>query len=278
MDTYSTFRSVALDIFGGTGFIGSTYVDLFGGDVVPRDYVLAKSGEILYFISTTSNYNVLTDARIDVETNLSLLMEILQKNKDTLKCVNFISSWFVYGENSNCGLEGIECRPKGFYSITKKCAEDLLISFCKTFGIKYRILRLCNVYGPGDKFSKEKNALQWLAQRIKNNEDIELYHNGEFTRCYMHVEDVCRAINCVISTESTLNDITNISWQACLFRTIIDYLIEITGSTSKITSVEPTDFHKLVQSRDCILHYEKLRNLGFKPKFSMEEGLRCISQ
>lgn len=267
-----------MDIFGGTGFIGSKYVEMFGGNVVPRDHVLSKSGEVLYFISTTSNYNVLKDARIDVETNLSLFMEVLQKNKDTLKCVNFISSWFVYGNNSNCASEDIPCFPKGFYSITKKCAEDLLISFCKTFGIKYRILRLCNVYGPGDKFSKEKNALQWLAQKIKNNEDIELYHNGEFTRCYMHVEDVCRAINCVISTESTLNDITNISWQACLFRTIIDYLIEITGSTSKITSVEPTDFHKLVQSRDCILHYEKLRNLGFKPKFSMEEGLRCISQ
>ena len=56
--------------------------------------------------------------------------------------------------------ESQPCDPKGFYSITKKCAEDLLISFCNTFGVKYRIIRLCNVMGKGDKgASSKKNAI-----------------------------------------------------------------------------------------------------------------------
>ena len=38
--------------------------------------------------------------------------------------------------------ENALCDPKGFYSITKRTAEQLLISYCETFNIKYRIVRI----------------------------------------------------------------------------------------------------------------------------------------
>ena len=45
-----------------------------------------------------------------------------------------------------------------------------LISYCKTYNINYRILRLGNVVGVGDLgVSKEKNALQYLVDKIKSN-------------------------------------------------------------------------------------------------------------
>ena len=34
---------------------------------------------------------------------------------------------------------------------TIQLQEDLIISFCNTYGVKYRIIRLCNVLGRGDK-------------------------------------------------------------------------------------------------------------------------------
>ena len=62
---------------------------------------------------------------------------------------------FVYGQTQMPATEESICNPTGFYSITKRAAEQLIISYCETYGIKYRILRLCNVYGIGDtKFSK----------------------------------------------------------------------------------------------------------------------------
>ena len=104
----------------------------------------------MYFISTVDNYNVHNNITLDVETNLKVLCEVLDFCRDTNIVFNFISSWFVYGETELPAKEEYYCRPTGFYSITKKAAEDLLISFCRTYGVKYRILRLCNVMGNGD--------------------------------------------------------------------------------------------------------------------------------
>ena len=122
----------------------------------------------------------------------------------------FISSWFVYGETSLPAHENDCCQPKGFYSITKHAAEELLISFCKTYGIKYRILRLSNVYGLGDNsISKKKNALQYLISEMKKNNPLSLYHGGVFYRDYMHIDDICRAIDLCVE-RGPLNEIINI--------------------------------------------------------------------
>ena len=69
--------------------------------------------------------------KIDIETNLSVMMEVLEKLKEKDFVFNFISSWFVYGDTKMPASETSICFPKGFYSITKKAAEDLLISFCE---------------------------------------------------------------------------------------------------------------------------------------------------
>ncbi len=139
-----------LSIFGGTGFIGSRFYELSKHKclVVSREDRRPKSNDIVYFISTTHNYHVFDDLKKDVHTNLLILMEVLGAIKERSDItINFISSWFVYGEGALPANEDNCCRPKGFYSITKYAAEEMLISFCNTYGIKYRILRLCNVYG-----------------------------------------------------------------------------------------------------------------------------------
>ena len=70
----------------------------------------------------------------------------------------------------------------------------MLKSYCRTFDINYRILRLCNVYGDSDKgVSKKKNALQYLISQLQQNKDIDLYNDGMFYRDYMYVDDVCLA-------------------------------------------------------------------------------------
>lgn len=265
-----------ISVFGSNGFIGNRYINKFKSKSVPisRNSLKAESDEILYFISTTHNYNVLDNPFIDIDTNLTHLIKVLEYNKTNLKKIYFVSSWFVYGDTELPAKENSSCNPKGFYSITKKCAEDLLISYCKTYNIKYKIFRLCNVYGENDKnASSKKNALQYLINKLKNNEDINLYQNGNFIRDYMHVEDVCDAINLCID-KMTDNDIINISnGEPIIFKTIIDYVIENTKSKSIINCIEPPEFHKIVQVKDMYLNNEKLKKLGFQSKISIKEGI-----
>ena len=199
-------------IFGGTGFIGGHFCDRYSEDIIiqGREERIPSTKNILYFISTVDNYNIFKDITLDVETNLKVLCEVLDNCKEEGTVFNFISSWFVYGDVPLPAREEYYCKPTGFYSITKLAAEQLLISYCETYGINYRILRLCNVYGVGDKkSSKKRNALQHLATEVVRGHNINLYNDGKDIRDFMHVKDVCRAIDCVINC-GEINDTYNI--------------------------------------------------------------------
>ena len=269
-----------ISVFGGTGFIGSRFSEMYESDVsvIDRQTYIPKSKNVLYFISTTSNYNVFEDIHLDINTNLSTLMNVLENCKEKGLVFNFISSWFVYGKTEDLpATENSVCNPKGFYSITKLCAEQLIISYCETFGIKYRILRLTNVYGETDKsVSKKKNALQFLINELVNNRDISLYDGGKNIRDFIYIDDVCRAIHTCI-TRGNLNDTINIgSGQPYQFLDLMTYCKNKLKSRSTIISVLPTDFHDIVQVKNMYLDTAKLKLLGFKQKTTINEGLDLI--
>lgn len=261
-----------ISVFGGTGFIGSKFCELYKDEIYlePRDSIVPKYDDVLYLISTTDNYNVLTDVHLDINTNLTKLMDILPNVKGRF---TFISSWFVYGDGPIPAQEDQPCNPKGFYSITKKCAEDLIISYCKTFCKEFKILRLCNVYGPNDKGrGKKKNALQFLIDEMKSGKDINLYYGGNFIRDYMHVSDVCKAIKLCIE-KGNPNEIINIGSDKYVFRDLIDFVKNKIGYKGMINTIEATDFHKLVQVKDHYMECSKLKNMGFIKEITIEDGL-----
>jgi nucleoside-diphosphate-sugar epimerase len=232
----------------------------------------------LYFISTTNNYNIFDNPNLDIDTNLTVLVNVLKNCKDKGITFNFVSSWFVYGKNNSLpAKEDDYCNPKGFYSITKRAAEQLVISFCETFKIKYRIFRLGNVYGESDiSVSKKKNALQYLIKEIINNRDINLYDGGTHIRDFIYVDDVCRAIKLCMQ-KSDINGIINVSnGRPYQFLSLMEYTRDKVKSKSKFIPVKSTEFHNIVQVKNMYLDTTKLRKLGFKPDVLIEDGLDII--
>lgn len=264
-----------VNVFGGSGFVGGRYVEMdsdFKKIVNARnDYVVNPlCTDVLYFISTVDNYNVWTDPFIDIETNLTTLMKTLTSIKGQDVVFNFISSWFVYGNVPLPAKEDSYCDPKGFYSITKRAAEQLLISYCETYNIKYRILRLSNVLGKEDqKVSKKKNALQYMLNLVKNNEEVSLYDGGSAFRDYLYVDDVVKAINLVLE-KGEVNQIYNIgSGDKVSIGECIDYAIKRSYSKSTIKNIETAQFHKVVQTTNMVLDVTKIKNLGFRPSYNI---------
>ena len=255
----------------GKGFIGSHYSSVYPCVVNHRNDLVPKTNNILYLISTTDNYNVKTNPYIDIETNLTTLIRVLENARQFEDVVfNFASSWFVYGDVPLNADENSYCNPKGFYSITKRSAEQLLISYCETYDIKYRILRFANVLGLGDKnVSNKKNALTFLLNKLKNNEEINLYDDGNFYRDYIHVNDVCNAINLILTNGNT-NEIYNVgTGNPVLFKDAINYIVKTSKSNSRVNVVEQSDFHKIVQTKSFYMNCDKLKNLGFIPKHNI---------
>lgn len=260
-----------INVFGGTGFVGGRFCEMTPNVIINERYDhQIKTDNVLYFISTVDNYNVYDNPLIDIETNLTTLMRVLSTHKKNQELTfNLISSWFVYGNVPLPAKEDSHCNPKGFYSITKRTAEQLLISYCETFGINYRIMRLSNVLGVQDKkVSKKKNALQYMINQLKNNEDVSLYDGGNSYRDYLHVDDVVDAINLILE-RGDINTIYNIgSGNTSYLNTVIEYAKEGLKSTSNIINISTSQFHNIVQTKDMVLDIEKLQKLGFKPKYN----------
>lgn len=266
-----------INVFGGTGFIGSRFCELYPEQVVlnERSDFQPTTDNILYFISTIDNYNIHKDLHVDVDTNLTVLLKVLDHIKNNPNTTfNFISSWFVYGQNDRTPFreDDLGCNPTGFYSITKRCAEQLIISFCNTYNVKYRIFRLANVLGEGDgKISKKKNALQFLVKEIVEGRDVELYYGGNVLRDYIYVDDVCKAIHHCINS-APVNEIINIgSGKPYLFLNIIKKAIERSESTSNILNIEPTHFHNIVQVKNSYLDTTKLSNYGYECQYGIDD-------
>jgi nucleoside-diphosphate-sugar epimerase len=185
---------------------------------------------------------------------------------------NFISSWSVYGNQPSPVAETALCDPKGFYIITKRCAEQLLISYCETFKLKYRILRLANIVGPGDsKVSDKKNTLQNAFNKLSRNEDVELYGDGSFYRDFIHVEDAARAIELAM-VRGKENEIYNIgngsAYGLIYYKDILEYAKNWLHSKASIVYKQPTEFQNSVPVASFYMDVRKLHGLGFKPKYT----------
>lgn len=247
----------------GNGFIGGNYAKLYPNDVFiePRSSLKPQYNDVLYFRSTNSNYNIFEDASLDVKTNLLLFTETL---KNITPNHNFchISSWFVYW-------------PKGFYSITKLAQEQLLESYCLTFKIPYKILRLSNVFGKDTRASAKKNALEFLISKIKNNEDIQLYEGDNF-RNFLDVETCCKAIKFVMDNgeNGQIYDIG--ADKSYKMRDLLEFCIKETNSKSKIEIVKTPEFHNQVQIKDFHMNTSKLTSLGFDNKINIYDKLRNL--
>ncbi len=267
----------------GAGFIGGRYKDAYTGEtlVMGRNDIEACSSEILYMVSTVHNYHAKEgDPFIDIDTNLRHFMKVLDTNRkfyqDLREIVfNLVSTWFVYGSTELPAKESSPCNPTGFYSITARAREQLLISYAETFGIKWRILRLGNVIGIGDKkISRKKNAIQHIVRELAQGREVDYLYKGGTIRDFIDVRDCVNAIHLVLEKGNfneiyniangkgyNVNDLVNVAWQE-------------SGYKSKIKEIDVPEFHRKVQTPKMWMDIKKLKSLGYVQKHDIPQSIR----
>ena len=136
---------------------------------------------------------------------------------------------------------------------------------------------MANVLGKSDyKVSKKKNALQYMINQVVNNEDIKLYEGGIFYRDYIYVDDVVQAINLIIE-KGSINEIYNIgNGEEVFIKQALDYVKNKVNSTSKFGTMEIPQFHKTVQTKNMVLDISKIKNLGYKPQYNINQILDTL--
>ncbi len=86
-------------------------------------------------------------------------------------------------------------QPTSVYGATKLAQEQILRAWTESFGVKASVLRLQNVYGPGQSLTNPYTGVVTLFARLaREGKPIPLYEDGEMLRDFVYIDDVARAI------------------------------------------------------------------------------------
>ena len=88
-----------------------------------------------------------------------------------------------------------EPRPTNIYAATKLAQEHILTAWAAATGTALSVLRLQNVYGPGQSLiNSYTGVLALFARRVVEQQPIELYEDGAAIRDFVYIEDVVQAL------------------------------------------------------------------------------------
>lgn len=95
--------------------------------------------------------------------------------------------------------------PSNVYGATKLAQEHLLKAWSMARGVSHSIVRLQNVYGPGQSPINPYTGITTLFVRLaKCGDSIPVYEDGRITRDFVYITDVVRAVGVVASAEGDL--------------------------------------------------------------------------
>lgn len=186
----------------------------------------------------------------------------------------YLSSAAVYGNPVKLPVdEDHPVIPLSPYGLSKLMGEDA-VRFFSRYGLKHVILRLFNVYGPGQK-AEYAGVITRFLERASEKLPPLIYGDGEQTRDFIHVEDVAGAVELAIKT-SHVNEIFNIgSGDPVKIRDLAKLVMRL----FKIKG-EPIYGEKRIGDieHSCADISKAKSLLGFKPRIGLEEGLAKLVQ
>lgn len=157
------------------------------------------------------------------------------------------------------------------YDEGKRCAESLFMSYHVQNGVKIKIIRIFNTYGPRMSANDGRVVSNFIVQALKN-EDITIYGDGNQTRSFQFVDDLVEGMIRMMNTSENIIGPVNVGNPGeFTIRELAEMVIEMTGSKSKITYL-PLPADDPMQRQPDISLAKKLLN-DWEPKVQLRQGL-----
>lgn len=156
--------------------------------------------------------------------------------------------------------------PGTLYGNGKNAVYSIAKIFCAQNDIKFKWPRIFNLYGPNE---KPQRLMPSVINSCLKGEDVKVSDCLKF-QDYLHVEDTARGIVDVF--ESEIEGAVNISsGKPVQLREIVNKIAEYTDFKGQILwGAIPAAF-----GDDLVVgNNEKLKSIGWEPKYSLEDGLK----
>jgi nucleoside-diphosphate-sugar epimerase len=210
------------------------------------------------------------------------MLELARRNN--AKKFIYISSGEVYGmldDGQNTITESYTGNVditdvRSCYAESKRAGENMCVCWSYQYGFHVNMLRLSHTYGPGVELDDGRVFADFV-KNIINNENIVLNSDGKAKRSFVYISDMITglfrilfygedrgAYNIAADRETEIFELANTLCGLYPDKNLSVKFNNITVSTGYIRS----------KSTGAALSTEKLKQLGWKQKVSLEQGFR----
>jgi len=297
-----SFKGKNILVTGGTGLVGRQVVEVVrqtGAQVTvvsldriePTPHVQYQYGDLCSFEfckSITKNVDhvfhlagIKGSVAMTIQRPASFFVPLLMMNTNILEAcrlnkvskVLYTSSIGAYAAAEVFRESEIdEKQPMDHYPGWAKRMAELQI---KAYNIQYRIdhfavVRLCNVYGPGDNFdSKNAMVIPALMARIHSKEDpLRVWGDGSAIRDFAYSRDVAKGIILALHHGTEGRYVNLGGGQETSIKTLVETLREITPFNYEFDTSKSAGFPRRVMDISLAR-----KMFGYNPQTSIREGL-----
>ena len=195
------------------------------------------------------------------------ILEAMRKVNPEARLVH-VSTDEVYGDIEKGSFkEDDVLKPSSPYSASKASADLFVLAYVRTYGLNAVITRCTNNYGV---YQFPEKLIPKAIIRAKMDMKIPIYGTGKNVRDWIYVKDHCEAINLVLE-KGERGEIYNISsGEEKTNLEVVSEILTIMEKHDLVEFVEDRPGHDIRYSLDST----KIRQSGWKPKYSFSDGLK----
>jgi UDP-glucose 4-epimerase len=269
-------------------------IDLMVGDIRDREVVERAADEmdaVVHLAAHTGVVDSLENPKENWDINVNGTVNLLEacRRKGVGRFI-FASSNAAVGQQKPPIDELKVPQPISPYGASKLAGEALCSAYYYSFDLNTICLRFANCYGP---YSEHKTGvITRFVDWAKQGKPLTIYGDGNQTRDFVHVDDVCKAIHLSLVTsdsrfqigESHLFQIgsgteTSINQLAELMEEIVaESRLKTADSRISTQDIQLSTIKKPRRKGEIEKNYSDIAKakkiLGFEPKVKLREGLK----
>ena len=237
---------------------------------------------VLHLASNTHPLQYATDPIGTITTNIVGLQHMLELAKaHSSERFVFASSNEIYGENRGdteffdedyCGYIDSNTMRAG-YPESKRCGEALCQAYIYQKDMEIVIPRFTRSYGPTMKLTDSKAISQFIRNGIQG-EDIVLKSAGTQLYSYTYAADAVSGL-LVILLKGARGEAYNIAdaGSDIMLKDLAHIIAEHTGGKAVFEAPDETEEAGFSRATKARLSGDKIKALGWQPKYNIEEGI-----
>lgn len=160
--------------------------------------------------------------------------------------------------------------PRACYDEGKRCAETLFFDYARQHGVRIKVARIFNTYGPRMRVDDGRVVSNFIVQALKNA-PLTVFGDGGQTRSFCYIDDLIDALIRLMDTPDNVCGPVNLgNTDEFSMNQLAESVIRLSSSRSRI------DHHPLPQDdpvRRCPDIEVARRLLAWQPRVALEDGL-----